>query len=94
MAKLPRQQVTSNRLKAIDNGDKHYLGNPCIRGHSGWRRLKPNGAGDCVECLSINHKKWRDKNSEHCVERKRQWYEKNQAHCLDYAKDMLKKTRN
>jgi len=86
VSRLTGKQVRENKRSAIEKGEKWYLGNVCIRGHSGWRRLKPSGAGECVECLSINHKEWRDKNSEYCVERKRKWYEKNQAHCLEYAK--------
>lgn len=82
---LSKKQISINRKLAIENGNDGYWGNPCSRGHDGWRDLKPNGVGRCKKCDSIVNKKWRSKNTEKVKKNKRNWYENNRDHAISYT---------
>lgn len=84
--KLSRNEISKNIAEAIKSGADGYWGNPCRRGHSGWRKLKPNGTGFCVDCNSDQNRKWRNANVEYNKERRKKWYSENDEHAKRYAK--------
>lgn len=49
-AAAPWRQAREARQAALAAGDKHYMGKPCSKGHSG---LKYTKHGSCVECMRI-----------------------------------------
>lgn len=83
---LSRKQISSNRNSAIRNGEAGYWGNPCSRGHNGWRNLKPSGKGTCAKCDSEQSRLWRENNQDYDKERRKRWYKENKRHAKQYAK--------
>ena len=47
------RRASVNRMRAIQSGSRTYMGQPCLRGHSGLRRTIKS---DCVECERIRLK--------------------------------------
>lgn len=94
MSKLSRKQISENRKRAIALRGSGYWGNPCSRGHSGWRVFKPNGIGRCIECDSISNKDWMRKNKERASAKNRDWYEANKDHARAYSKEWAARNRD
>jgi len=57
MVKRGRPRVPARKI-AIANGDKFYIGNPCMHGHVAPRRVVN---GTCVQCAKLSAAKWRRK---------------------------------
>jgi hypothetical protein len=47
----------SDRKKAADKGRTHYIGRPCLRGHSGLRYVSNGGCVSCVIASAAAHHK-------------------------------------
>lgn len=43
----------SKRMSAARRGEPKFLGNPCKRGHEGWRYTQ---SGACIECNAAANK--------------------------------------
>lgn len=43
----------NKRMDAASKGELKYLGNPCKRGHEGWRYTQ---SGACIECNAAANK--------------------------------------
>lgn len=84
--KLTKVEITNNKLEAISLGVKGFWSNPCSRGHSGWREIKPSGKGRCKECDSIGSKQWSEKNRDKRKIYNAEWYAKNVDHAKEYSK--------
>lgn len=91
--KLSRSQISKNIADAISSGSEGYWGNPCRKGHSGWKKLKPNGSGFCIECNADQTRKWRQQNEEYDKARRRNWYKNNEDHAKRYARKWAEENR-
>lgn len=45
------------RTEAARNGESKYLGNPCKKGHEGWRYTT---SGGCIGCVIATNQTYRD----------------------------------
>lgn len=72
------------RAEAIEHGLTHYFtGKPCKYGHVE-RRQACNW--DCVECVRIRNKNWREENKDQVLELDRMWFKNNRERKLGHCK--------
>lgn len=87
MERLTQAQIRKNKAKAISCGDDGYWGNPCKRGHSGWRNIQPNGKGRCKECARVINKEYRAEHEDKIKSYMKSWREENRDHIIRYSKE-------